>query len=130
MYLIFFKHYRDQAKQQRGMQAEPRIEERNNDLNHRFGKQPLKEFLTIFSRTFGKRGVKLGFQLLDLGSGLAGRSPSPSGLIFNRTYLIYDREIYASLLSISNSQADRKQLSNGETGTRCSGSTPSKLESL
>jgi hypothetical protein len=71
MYLIFFKTYRDQAKQQRGMHAELRIEERNNDLNHRFGKQPLKEFLTIFSRTFGKRGVKLGFQLLDLGSGLA-----------------------------------------------------------
>jgi hypothetical protein len=71
MHLIFFKTYRDQVKQQRGMYAELRIEERNNDLNHRFGKQPLKEFLTILSRTFGKRGVKLGFQRLDLGSGLA-----------------------------------------------------------
>ena len=79
MYLIFFKHYRDQAKQQRGMQAEPRIEERNNDLNHRFGKQPLKEFLTILSKTLGQRGVKLGFQLLDFDRGWQGDLPRRSG---------------------------------------------------
>lgn len=52
MYLIFLKHYRDQAKQQGGMYRDTKIKERNNGLNHRLREQPLKN-LVIFRPTEG-----------------------------------------------------------------------------